>query len=109
MKLAQISINTEDLKVYKKKTFSKAIHLYQQKASSILYAAIIIKSNAAKTASKLSEFMQNLLLYYHAITNQVIIYLYRMRTLAIKFSEDTNEEKVFIKASDTAYANDLII
>ena len=53
--------------------------------------------------------MQNFLPHHHTAANQVIIYLYETRILAIKFSRDTNKKKIFIEASNTIYANNLII
>ena len=58
-------MNTEELQPYKKKTSPEAIHLYQQKVSFILYAVIITRPDAAKTASKLSKFMQNSSFHHH--------------------------------------------
>src|SRR5204862_3726582 len=99
---------------YKEKASPEAIHLYQQKVGSILYAAIITRPDAAKTASKLSEFMQNPSPHHHAAADQAITYLYGTKNLAIKFSAgNTNEvfssdKKVFIGASDAAYADDSV-
>src|SRR5436190_7452327 len=103
MKPAQIPMDTKELQPYKEKASPEAIHLYQQKVSSILYAAIITRPDAAKTASKLSEFMQNPSPRHHAAADQAITYLYGTKNLAIEFSTgDTNGDKVFIGASDAA-------
>ena len=105
MKPAQIPMDTKELQPYKEKASPEAIHLYQQKVSSILYAAIITRPDAAKTASKLSEFMQNPSPRHHAAADQAITYLYGTKNLAIEFSAG-DDEKVFIGASDAAYADD---
>jgi len=92
--------------LYEEKAFSQKIHLYQHKMSSILYAAIITRPDIARTASKLSEFLQNLSSCHHAAVDQAITYLYGMKTLVIEFSADTDEQEVFIEASDASYTDD---
>jgi len=37
--------------------------------------------------------------------DQAIIYLYGTKTLVIEFSADTDEQEVFIEASDMSYAD----
>src|SRR5438552_1917174 len=106
MRQVNISMTLMNYSLYEEKAFSQEIHLYQCKMNSILYAAIITQSDITWTASKLSEFLQNLSLCHHAAVDQVIIYLYGTKTLVIEFSADTDEQKVFIGASDASYADD---
>jgi len=99
-------MNVKDYVKYDEKISSQQIHLYQKKIESILYISTIIRSDIVKTASKLSEFLQNSSLCHHAAVNQAIFYLYRIKSLVIEFSVDINETDIFVCASDTAFVND---
>jgi hypothetical protein len=108
MQQSQIPMNSnfDDFGIYSEKVSPQQIHLYQRKVGFILYATIITRPDAAKTASKLSEFLQNPSPRHHAAADQAISYLYGTKTLAIEFSADTNESGVFACANDAAFADD---
>jgi hypothetical protein len=59
MKPATIPMNVEDLTKFEGNSSPQDIHLYQRKVGSILYAATITRPDIARTASKLSAFLQN--------------------------------------------------
>ena len=84
------------------------IYIYQKKVRSILYIANITKLDAVKIVSKLSKFLYNLSLIYNAATIRVIIYLYQTKTLAIKYSKKDIKNYIFIRASNTAFSNNLV-
>ena len=100
-------MNVKDFASYKGENMSlQQTCLYQQKVGSILYATVIMRPDVAKTASKLSEFLQNLSPCHHAATDQVISYLYNMKGLAIEFLVDTDKANIFACSSDAAFADD---
>ena len=99
-------MNVEDFTPYSGNTSPQQTHLYQKKVGSILYAAIITRPDVAKTASKLSEFLQNPSPRHHAAADQAISYLYGTKGLAIEFSADTDEANIFACSSDAAFADD---
>jgi hypothetical protein len=101
-----IPMSPEDYSTYTEKATPQQIHLYQRKVGSILYAAIITRPDAAKTASKLAEFLQNPSPRHHAAVDQAISYLYGTRTLAIEFSAEVADANIFACASDAAFADD---
>ncbi len=89
-----------------KKASPQQIRLYQKKVGSILYAATITRPDSARTASRLSESLQNPSPRHHAAADQAISYLYGTKTYAIEFSAATNEADVFGCSSDAAFADD---
>jgi hypothetical protein len=95
----------EEYDPFEGKASPQDVHLYQRKIGSILYAATITRPDIARTASKLSEFLQNPSPRHQAAADQVVAYLYSTKTLAIEFSGSIDEEKVFIAASDAAFAD----
>src|SRR5438034_2566271 len=99
-------MNVKDYVKYDEKISFQQIHLYQKKIEFILYMSMITRSDLVKTASKLSEFLQNSSLCYHAVTDQVIFYLYEMKSLAIEFSVNIDETDIFVCTSDAAFVND---
>jgi hypothetical protein len=94
MKPAKIPMIPEEYSPYDGKALPQKTHLYQRKVGSILYAATITRPDVAKTASKLSEFLQNPSPRHHAAVDQAITYLYGTKSYAIEFSADTNEQHV---------------
>src|SRR5262245_47202459 len=72
---------------------------------SLQYAAYITRPDTARTASKLSEFLQNPSPKHHRAADQAISYLYGSKTLAIKYSAATNKQSLPY-ASDAAFADD---
>jgi hypothetical protein len=73
------------------------IHTYRQKVKSICYSAIIIRSNIAKIAFKLAEFLINSDSYHLMIADHCIRYLHVIRHFAIKFDVSISE-KLIIQA-----------
>src|SRR6266496_122111 len=103
---ARIPMNVEDYTKYDEKISSQQIHLYQKKIGSILYVLMIMRPDIVKTVSKLSEFLQNSSSHHHAAADQAISYLYRMKSLAIEFSVNTNETDIFACSSNVTFVND---
>ena len=82
-------------------------YLYQRKIGSVLYLAIISRSNIALTAIKLSSFLSNPSLDYITAANRCIQYLYSIRHLVIMFDGLNNtEEKAFRAYTDASFADD---
>jgi hypothetical protein len=63
---------------------------------------------SSRTASKLSEFLQNPSPQHHGAVNQALSYLQKTKTLAIEYSAETNSQQVFVCASDAALADDTV-
>jgi hypothetical protein len=103
---ARIPMNAEDYAKYDGKASPQQIHLYQKKIGSILYVSTITRPDVAKTASKLSEFLQNSSPRHQAAADQAISYLYGTKSLAIEFSADIDEADIFACSSDAAFADD---
>ncbi|KAM4056423.1 reverse transcriptase (RNA-dependent DNA polymerase) [Hirsutella rhossiliensis] len=94
------------------------IQLYQSKVGSLTYAAAITRSDIAKPASKLAEFLNNPSEHHSKLADHLIEYLYATRYLAIQFSgkpcldEDVvpqlhaQHHSDFQSASDAAFADD---
>jgi len=100
-------MNVKDFASYKGENMSpQQTCLYQQKVGSILYAAVITRPDVAKTASKLSEFLQNPSPHHHAAADQAISYLYGTKDLVIEFLTDTDKANIFACSSDAAFADD---
>src|SRR6266700_5910554 len=74
----------------------------------MLYTANITRLDAAKTASKLSKFLYNLLPIHDAAITRAITYLYQTKTLAIKYSEKDIKNYIFVRASDAAFGDNLV-
>ena len=70
-------------KKYDGQAIKAFIKLFQQKVGSIIYVAIITRPDIAFIAAKLSKFMQNPSLEHMQAIDQVTLYLYRTRFLAI--------------------------
>jgi hypothetical protein len=105
LKPPQILIIPEEYDSFNRKASLQDVHLYQQKIRSILYTTTITRPDITCTVSKLSEFLQNPLSYYQAAADQVVAYLYSIKTLAIEFSESIDKEKIFIAASNAVFAD----
>jgi hypothetical protein len=71
-------------------------NVYRQKVKSICYSAIIIRSDIAKVASKLAEFLINFGPYHLMIADHCIRYLHVIRHLTIKF-DVSRDEKLIIE------------
>jgi Reverse transcriptase (RNA-dependent DNA polymerase) len=80
------------------------IHLFQQKVGSLLYATTITRPDVARTANKLSEFMNNPSPEHFVAVDRAISYLYGTKSLAIGYSRDSD---AFLCASDAAFADNV--
>ena len=98
---------TEELTPYKERVTPQEIYTYQRKVESLQYAAVITRFNIARTALKLAEFSQNPSPKHHGAVDRAISYLYGTKTLAIEYSAATNSHRVFVAASDAAFADDI--
>ena len=105
-KTPHIPMLTEELIPYDGKASLQEILAYQQKVGSLLYAATITRPDVARTASKLSEFLQNPSPRHLGAVDQAIAYLNDTKTLAIEYSALTNSQQAFVCASDAAFADD---
>jgi len=105
-KLPHTPMTTEDLLSYDGQAKPQEIYAYQRKVGSLLYATTISRPDATRTASKLSEFLQNPSPSHHDAVDRAITYLYGTRTYAVEYSGEINAQNVFICASDAAYADD---
>jgi len=106
-KPARTPMATEELVPYEGKASPQEVYAYQRKVGSLLYATTITRPDAARAASKLSEFLQNPSPHHHGVVDRAITYLYGTRTYAIEYSARTNNQQAFVCASDAAFADDL--
>ena len=74
----------------KQQATAQEIHGYQSRVESLLFAAIVTRPDAARTASKLSEHLRNPSADHLAAADQCISYLYGTRYLAIEYSAHNN-------------------
>jgi len=81
-----------------------SIHLFQEKVGSILYTAVTVRLDVAFAAAQLSKFLQNPSPEHHAAADQVILYLYATRFLAIEYNGAFTDALVI--ASDASFADD---
>jgi reverse transcriptase-like protein/Pol polyprotein/gag-pre-integrase-like protein len=80
------------------------VHLYQQKVGSLLYVTTITRPDAAKAASKLSEFLLNPSARHLEAVDRAIAYLYGTRHLAIQYGPRCGQE-AFTCSSDAAFSD----
>lgn len=96
----------EDLKNYTGKATAQQIYAYQRRVGSLLYATTITRSDAARTANKLSEFLLNPGPTHMEALNRAIAYLYNTRYLALEYLGANLFNNPFICSSDAAFADD---
>jgi hypothetical protein len=89
-----ISLSNQSLISFVENVDSDRIHVYRQKVKSICYFAIITRSDIAKVASKLAEFLINSDFYHLMIADHCIRYLHVIRYLTIKFDVSKSEELI---------------
>ena len=77
------------------------IKIYQEKTGLVLYVAIITRPDIARAISVLSKFITNPLDEHIKAINQVILYLYATRFLAIEFSAES--DNILFIASNTLF------
>ena len=95
----------ENLDPNPEKAISQKILYFQQKVGSLLYTTIIIRSDAAKAANKLSEFLTNSSKTYLEAVDKAISYLFGTKFYAIEFNNKSKDSEVFICTSDAAFAD----
>ena len=101
-------LTQDELVPYDGQASPQDIYTYQRKVGSLQYTATITRPDIACTTSKLSEFLQNPGPRHQEAIDRAINYAYNSRHLAIEYSADTNEQNVFVCASDAAFGDDLI-
>jgi hypothetical protein len=95
----------EELTPNDKQATPQEIYLYQRKVGSLLYAKIITRPDAARTANKLSEFLTNPSARHQEAVDRAISYLYGTGALAIEYSALIDQSAV-VCAGDAAFADD---
>ena len=99
---------TEELYLYDEKVSNAAIHIYQQKTGSILFAVITIRPDVAFAASRLARFNTNPSNIHHKTADQTIQYLYSTKEKALRYGDDDNEARSFICASDASFTDNTL-
>ena len=113
------SLLSNDLIKYEGEIYFVRLHIYRKKIESIFYSIVIIRSDIAKIAFKLSEFLINSDSNHFAAADQCIRYLHATKFLEIQYSASTfenqlslqieNEEfivsRIFKAIADVSYAN----
>jgi hypothetical protein len=113
----QISLSSSStLAKYDEEIDQQKMHEYRQKVNSICYSATMIRSNIAKTASKLIEFLINSESDHLIAANHCMRYLQNIKHLRIKYiAFDENEltiatedkdKHVFEIIVDVSFANE---
>ena len=83
------------------------IYAYQQRISSINFAAVITRPDIAHAAFKLSEYLINLSLHHLDCANRVLLYLAHTQDFSIEFNAQTMiPRKVFLASTNASFAND---
>lgn len=82
-------MGNKELKPNPEQASKQDTYAYQRKVGFMLYAANITRPDAARTASKLSEFSRNPSPIHDAAATREIAYLYHTKTLAIEYSRRT--------------------
>jgi hypothetical protein len=77
------------------------IQKYQRKIGSLLFAAISIRPNIAFAISRLAKILNNPSSTHHKAANRVLMYLYNIRQLFLRFSGQNN----LVIASDASFAD----
>jgi hypothetical protein len=81
------------------------IKAYQERIGSILYTAIMIRPDIAFAASQLSHFLTNPDASHFAAAEQVILYLFRTKTLSIRYGAHEGEH--IRMCGDASFADDV--
>jgi hypothetical protein len=96
----------EELAPYAGQATPEEIHLFQQKVGSVQYPTIITRADAARSASKLAQFLTNPGLKHHDAIDRVIVHLLQSRFLAIQYGGTDFAHAVEI-ASDASFADNV--
>ena len=98
----------DDLPLNERQATAQEIHGYQSRVGSILFAAIVTRPDAARTASKLSEHLKNPLADHFAAADQSISYLYSTWYYVIEYSASDNSQETTITSFPTKIFNNLV-
>ena len=79
---------------------------YQQRVGSLNFAAVITRPDISKTTSTLSQFLQNPSPDHIAASKQALEYLVGTKHLAIQYSGNQKDQRIFITSADSAFADD---
>ena len=79
--------------------------MYQQKVGSINYIAINTRPDIARTASKLSQFLQNPSPQQYKAADHLLWYLLGTKIRAIQFNSFNLETRTFCISSNASYNN----
>jgi hypothetical protein len=88
-------------------TNSQTIYAFQQRVRSLNFAAVIFRSDIAFATVKLTQFLKNSDSNHVLIADRVIVYLNETKHVALEYFE--NVSKIFLCASDAAFADDELI
>jgi len=103
-KVPSTPMSTEPLVQYEGQATPQEVHLYQQKVGSLLYVTTITRPDAAKVASKLSEFLLNPSARHLEAIDRAIAYIYGTRHLAIQYGPRCGQD-AFTCSSDAAFSD----
>jgi reverse transcriptase-like protein len=81
---------------------------YQQHVGSLNFPGIITRPDIARACSKLSEYLQNPGPEHIAAAEHLSQYLVATKSLAIEYSGNVDDHKMFLIWSDAAFADDKI-
>src|SRR5947207_3220357 len=88
---AYVPMTTDALNAYEGQAIPQEAHAYQRKVGSVLYAAMITRADATRTATKLSEFLKNPGPEHQQAVEQAIAYLNTTQNKAIQYSAEVTD------------------
>ena len=91
----------EELLLYSNIALSSQINLYQQKVGSLMYAAVISRSNIVFAVSRLARYLTNPGPLHQAAANRTLLYLRRHRDLGLQLGGGDE----YVVASDASFAD----
>jgi len=106
-KLPDTPLTTDDLVPNDGQATEQEIHLYQQRVGSLSFAANATRPDVAQTHTKLARYLVNPSARHIQEANRALAYLYRTKTLAIRYSPE-DAAPLFLCASDASFADDKI-
>jgi hypothetical protein len=90
-----------------KNSNSQKVYAFQQRVTSLNFAAIIFRLDIVFATAKLAQFLKKSNSNHVMIANRVIAYLNDTKNFVIEFSKKFSE--IFLCASDAAFADDELI
>ena len=94
---------SDDLIKYENEVDFARLHIYRKKIESICYSIVIIRSDIAKTAFKLSKFLINSDSNHFVAADQCICYLHAIRFLKIQYSASAFENQLSIQIENEKF------